>query len=656
MKKVAIVGVEGSGKTVMLAGLGELYARPDENGFFLAPKDESTASFVSSKIARMRNGEWPLATSEDAMQGLDWELRRQTDPECRPLVFSEVSFLDFPGEVYRKAFGSKDRASRTDASASVAQLNHYIQTADDLIVLVNLRDVITNGLGDKRVWESMWITKSILDSVFDKSARKRAPRTAIVLSQADSYNDTILSCGGPKGVLEKYLPNVASSYGFLDVMAVSAVGRTNLDDQGNVIPSRNFQLNGLEPVMTWIMPAHPNLGRTVGRFLAVGCLCVGALMLGFSFARHYDAIRFGVSFADFLWGILLLLGVAGLLWSYVNIFSLRKILGRLACCALIGSALYAVAAIWSVRELGGAKRDPERSFALGSQCEMDKDYEGAVKWYRRSADAGNVEAPHKLGWMYENGIGVEKDSAEAVKWYRRSADTGNAEAQYKLGWMYENGMGVEKDIAEAVKWYRRSADAGNAEAQYKLGWMYENGIGVAKDTAEAVKWYRKASPNNQRAEQAWICRAVSDFLCQEAKDNSWDDFYLPSTDDFHDELQSLKEVAQDKLNAEIRDDEVIAILDCNGWGAGVVLCRDGIYVLKEMMMADENGKRQSDQSRLIPWAYFAKHGRIEKLDASIVQICESPFIGIDSDGCDLLKSDKAVPLFEGLLKIVRGEQ
>ena len=39
MKKVAIVGVEGSGKTVMLAGLGELYARPDENGFFLAPKD-----------------------------------------------------------------------------------------------------------------------------------------------------------------------------------------------------------------------------------------------------------------------------------------------------------------------------------------------------------------------------------------------------------------------------------------------------------------------------------------------------------------------------------------------------------------------------------------------------------------------------------------
>ena len=39
MKKVAIVGVEGSGKTVMLAGLGELYAHPDGDGFFLAPKN-----------------------------------------------------------------------------------------------------------------------------------------------------------------------------------------------------------------------------------------------------------------------------------------------------------------------------------------------------------------------------------------------------------------------------------------------------------------------------------------------------------------------------------------------------------------------------------------------------------------------------------------
>ena len=44
MKKVAIVGVEGSGKTVMLAGLGDLYTYPDEEGYFLAPKNFGTAA------------------------------------------------------------------------------------------------------------------------------------------------------------------------------------------------------------------------------------------------------------------------------------------------------------------------------------------------------------------------------------------------------------------------------------------------------------------------------------------------------------------------------------------------------------------------------------------------------------------------------------
>ena len=73
------------------------------------------------------------------------------------------------------------------------------------------------------------------------------------------------------------------------------------------------------------------------------------------------------------------------------------------------------------------------------------------------------------------------------------------------------------------------------------------------------------------------------------------------------------------------------------------------------MKEDASGKRQKGASGFIPWADFAKHGGIRKFDSTIVQICESPCIGIDSDGCDLLKSDKAVPLFEGLLKIARDK-
>ena len=101
-----IIGRSGSGKTVMLAGLGDLYTYPDEEGYFLSPKNFGTAAYVAEKIERMRKGEWPAATAGDEMQGLDWMLERK-EPGARrpPEKICEVSFLDFAGEVYRTAFG-----------------------------------------------------------------------------------------------------------------------------------------------------------------------------------------------------------------------------------------------------------------------------------------------------------------------------------------------------------------------------------------------------------------------------------------------------------------------------------------------------------------------------------------------------------------------
>ena len=252
MKKVAIVGVEGSGKTVMLAGLGELYARPDANGYFLAPKNFQTASYVAGKIARMRRGEWPMATAEDVMQGLDWTLRRRQGEGERPKDVCEVSCLDFAGEVYRYAF-VREKATPVGLLDEVASLKEYVRNADDLIVLINLRDIIVRGEHDSRVQEAMWITNAILSYALDDPNDRRPPRAAIVLSQADSYRDTIRACGGPKGVLAKYLPHVANNYDWLDIMAVSAVDRTVLDDDGNVVPAPDFQLGELRQVMDWIL-------------------------------------------------------------------------------------------------------------------------------------------------------------------------------------------------------------------------------------------------------------------------------------------------------------------------------------------------------------------------------------------------------------------
>lgn len=251
--KVAIVGVEGSGKTVMLAGLGALYSQPDQKGYFLSPKTFETTTYVNRQMSALLSGTWPAATNEDLMQGLDWDLR-QRDGDGRPKKVAELSFLDFAGEVYRAAFVRKTGPKDT-LSHEVEKLRHYLLEADDVLVLVNLSDVIAHGPFSPRVEESVWITNAILNFVLpeDNVSGRKMPRAAIVLSQSDSYEDTIASCGGPKGTLQKYLPHVANNYGWLDTFAVCTVDKTILDDDGNKVPAPDFTTKGLSPIMEWIL-------------------------------------------------------------------------------------------------------------------------------------------------------------------------------------------------------------------------------------------------------------------------------------------------------------------------------------------------------------------------------------------------------------------
>ena len=254
MKKVAIVGVEGSGKTVMLAGLGEFYSYPDEKGYFLAPKNFGTASYVMDVVARMRKGEWPSATAEDVMRGLDWTIKRNRGEGQKPKVVGELSCLDFAGEVYRAAFIKSDAKKEVDSDLSkqIKELRTYIWMADAILVLINLRDVIANGFRDRRVQEAMWITNAILNDVLGNDATS-GPRAAIVLSQADSYADTIRACGGEKEVLRHYLPHVYNNYSWLDVFSVSSVDRTVPDNDGNQVPAKDFTMTGLKPIMDWVL-------------------------------------------------------------------------------------------------------------------------------------------------------------------------------------------------------------------------------------------------------------------------------------------------------------------------------------------------------------------------------------------------------------------
>ena len=121
----------------------------------------------------------------------------------------------------------------------------------------------------------------------------------------------------------------------------------------------------------------------------------------------------------------------------------------------------------------------------------------AERWLTKSAEAGNSSAQYILAQLLEsprrgsgNRVGDAPASmAEAIKWYRRAAANGILDAQYELADCHFWGNGLEQDEAAGLELMRATADAGFPRAQLRLAELYARGIGEprnANDTPDAI--------------------------------------------------------------------------------------------------------------------------------------------------------------------------
>ena len=69
-----------------------------------------------------------------------------------------------------------------------------------------------------------------------------------------------------------------------------------------------------------------------------------------------------------------------------------------------------------------------------------------------------------MGYLYQEGQGVEKNYSKAIKYFRLAAEQGDPLGMFNLGVMYYKGKGVYQDIEEALRWFERSAECGNEAA------------------------------------------------------------------------------------------------------------------------------------------------------------------------------------------------
>ncbi len=71
----------------------------------------------------------------------------------------------------------------------------------------------------------------------------------------------------------------------------------------------------------------------------------------------------------------------------------------------------------------------------------------------KEAELGSTDAQFKIAYLYD----MEKDYENAIYWYRKSAETGHTHSRNRLFEIYHYGIGVEKSQKEAYYWLKSSA-------------------------------------------------------------------------------------------------------------------------------------------------------------------------------------------------------
>ncbi|OAQ66867.1 ubiquitin-protein ligase Sel1/Ubx2 [Pochonia chlamydosporia 170] len=88
----------------------------------------------------------------------------------------------------------------------------------------------------------------------------------------------------------------------------------------------------------------------------------------------------------------------------------------------------------------------------------------ALIHWTRSSRQSNIDSLVKMGDYYFYGIGTEVDVGKAVQCYTGASEySQSAQALFNLGWMHENGIGLEQDFHLAKRYYDQALEV-NEEA------------------------------------------------------------------------------------------------------------------------------------------------------------------------------------------------
>lgn len=273
MPSIAVIGSEGSGKTILIAALAKRFSAIQPGRPALIPKDRATALYVEKVWSCLQSQEWPGSTLQGEMASLTWDF-------IDGGVHTDLKMVDLAGQDLRMLFSEGRVHDVAGLQPQLREIVEYVRQCQVFVLLLNLADFLGESNAEKRI-ATEWTLRGLLDYIVLQSGASKDTTcsnpgskhyAAIVFTQIDRYRSTLSKGESFDHVASKLFPNLYNAYLLQKKCArffVSAIGSTvtEADRLGKArrVPQMDAKTDDadLQKLMTWISTASQKVAQEI---------------------------------------------------------------------------------------------------------------------------------------------------------------------------------------------------------------------------------------------------------------------------------------------------------------------------------------------------------------------------------------------------------
>lgn len=247
---IAVIGTEGSGKTVLITTLAKRLSVIDSRGIFFNPKDSKTLKYVEKVWSTLQSEKWPPSTPPGDLFSLAWKLEIVGQFEC------DLRLVDTAGQDLRILFGDDQIYSLESLPSHLQDLARYCRESDIILFPINLKDYLGQDKSEQRTANEAAM-KAAMDYLESKVGSRKV---CLVFTQSDLYQDYADKLGGWSNVAAEAFPYIYGAHVHgrkVEIIPVSAVANTKVvvdkDGTPRRVPVKGFQSEGLDNLENWLI-------------------------------------------------------------------------------------------------------------------------------------------------------------------------------------------------------------------------------------------------------------------------------------------------------------------------------------------------------------------------------------------------------------------